>query len=163
MTSSLEHRLRRLRASSNVRRAGAQRALAQAGTPMTGDYSDSLLRFAAWGFGFIDECSPAPIAHASASPRHTHVPARLSAESFAFLLRWYLRALVNALLRPVFVAWRDAEREGRARRAEVLHLRFLTLLNRADCYPFCVQVDPSGLWIMTREEADTYQEDDYAA
>lgn len=154
----LQDRLRRLRACGSVRRVAIAVKLAATGIPVNREYADAHLRFAAWGLRFIDETSPAPRAPISPIPAP-----RLSAHAFAFLLRWYLRELVNALLRPVFVAWRRAEREGRALRAEVLHLRFLTLLNSADCFPFCVRVDPYGLWIMTGDEAEEYQEDEYAA
>lgn len=153
----LQDRLARLRACGTVRRVAAAVKLVPAGIPLNREYADAHLRFAAWSFRFIDSTAPAPRAPESAPA------SRLSAQAFAFLLRWYLRELVNALLRPVFVAWRDAEREGRDDRAAVLQLRFLSLLNSADCYPFCVQVDPCGLWILSGEEAEMYQEYDYAA
>lgn len=76
------------------------------------------------------------------------------------VLRWMLRCLVNAILRPPFVAYRRALREGRISAAVRGELRFLKLLNSTDCYPFCVTVDSWGLWIT--DEAPEYDEGDWS-
>jgi hypothetical protein len=64
----------------------------------------------------------------------------------SFLTRELIGSLVNALLRPVYLRMRADERQAR---------RFFALLNAADCYPFCVEVDPCGLWILN-EPSDDY-------
>lgn len=61
-------------------------------------------------------------------------------------LRWLIRKLIDALFRPMFARWKDAVRESRPHE-RYEHLFFL-LLHHCDCYPFCVEVDRCGLWIL---------------
>ncbi len=61
------------------------------------------------------------------------------------LLRALIGALLNALLRPVFLRMREDQRHAR---------RFFALLNACDCYPYCVEVDPHGLWILDQPSDD---------
>ncbi len=85
----------------------------------------------------------------------------MSTSALLILNRWWIRELVNALLRPMFVRYREAERAGDAHRAEVCELRFLRLLNFCDCYPFCIEVDPCGLWILDEpSERDDFWRDE---
>lgn len=61
------------------------------------------------------------------------------------LNRELICSLVNALLRPVFLRMRADARQER---------RFFALLNACDCYPFCVEVDPCGLWVLDAPSSD---------
>lgn len=83
----------------------------------------------------------------------------MSADGFCFWLRWLLRELVEKLLRPVFLRYRDAARAGDAEAALRGELRFLRLLDAADCYPFRVSVDRCGLWIEDADAWESYYED----
>lgn len=72
---------------------------------------------------------------------------------FPIALGWWLRELLNALLRPMFCRWREAEWAGNHARAALCERRFLRILNAADCDPFAVIVD-QGLWILDAAEAE---------
>lgn len=63
----------------------------------------------------------------------------------SFLLRELICSLLNALLRPVFLRMREDARHER---------RFFNLLNACDCFPFCVEVDPHGLWLLDAPSDD---------
>lgn len=81
--------------------------------------------------------------------------------ALAFLNRWWIRQLVNALLRPMFIRYRTAQAEGN----EAAARRFLRLFDRllftCDCYPFCIEVDRCGLWILDEpSERDSFWEDE---
>jgi hypothetical protein len=75
-----------------------------------------------------------------------------------FVNRWLICELINALLRPMFCRWRAAERDGRAH--ERYESLFFRLLDRCDCYPFCVEVDHCGLWIL--DEPTPYFGEEYS-
>ena len=84
----------------------------------------------------------------------------MNAAAFIPFLRWWLRQLVNARLRPMFCRWKAAERAGDVAQAERFELLFLKLLNYTDCYPFCVEVGP-GLYVCDEPSSDDWgMEDD---
>lgn len=80
----------------------------------------------------------------------------MNINAWAFFTRWLCRELVNMRLRPMFCRYREAERLGDIRRAERCELLFFTLLNRTDCYPFCIEVDRCGLWVLDEPSQEDF-------
>ena len=74
--------------------------------------------------------------------------------SAALLNRWLVVELVDALLRPVFCAWRAEQRAGNDARAEVLARRFYGLVNSCDCWPCTVIIDRTGLYVLDGKNAE---------
>lgn len=72
---------------------------------------------------------------------------RLSLDALAFFSRWWIRELLNALLRPMFVRYRTQRADRNEQLADVYEHRFFRLLNACDCHPFAVIVDQFGMWI----------------
>lgn len=73
---------------------------------------------------------------------------------FLFFNRWLIRELLNAVLRPMFVRLRlasivsDDNLTAPSAAAARYQRLFDRLLFSCDCYPFCVEVDRCGLWIL---------------
>lgn len=79
-------------------------------------------------------------------------------------LDWLIEELVDALLRPLFCAMREAERSGDAARAETLGHRFFHLFNFCDCWPCRVTVDEHQLFVSRRGSVDFgFDDEDWGA
>jgi hypothetical protein len=74
--------------------------------------------------------------------------------------RWFIRELINALLRPMFVRYRSEVGVGVVKsRYERL---FWRMLDCCDCWPFCVEVDRCGFWILDEPSEPNYWDEQYA-
>lgn len=62
----------------------------------------------------------------------------ITAARFRFLLRWWCEVLVDAILRPAYVKWRDAERRSSIN-ANLFYRDFLEVVDCTDCYPCRVE------------------------
>lgn len=76
--------------------------------------------------------------------------------SLIAFLAWWIRVLVNALLRPMFCRYRQLRRDGNSerqtRQADRYETLFYRMLDACDCYPFAVIVDECGLWFVDPAE-----------
>lgn len=98
------------------------------------------------------------------------VTASLPAAAWTFLLNEWIRQLLNALLRPMFIRVRLAKLEETAEgtaRAERYQRLFDRLLFSCDCHPYSVILDRWGLWILDNQEMRDFEstiglEEDYA-
>lgn len=98
---------------------------------------------------------------------HTQAALRLRAlpaAAIEFLTRWWIRELINAALRPMFFRYRQAERDGETAKATRCELLFFRMLNRCDCFPFCIEIDRWGFWILDEpsEQDDFWRNDEQA-
>lgn len=89
----------------------------------------------------------------------------MSLQAVAFVNRWWIRELINAALRPMFIRYRQAELAGAMHRKDRCELLFFRMLSRCDCFPFCIEVDRCGFWILDEpsEQDDFWRNDDVDA
>lgn len=64
-----------------------------------------------------------------------------------FINREFIYSLLNAILRPMFCRYKDAQRVGDMARFQRCQLFFLRMLDACDCYPFCIEAG-QGLFIL---------------